>query len=65
MESDTIIGNYILVTISEGGKHILEPLDVKPTGWVGYWNTPLVHGLYGQKPNFLGDNLSMVRYTSM
>ena len=63
MESDTIIGNYILVTISEGGKHILEPLKMKHNGWVGFWKTPLYPGLYGQKPNFLGDNLSMVRYT--
>ena len=63
MESNTIIGNYILVTISEGGKNVLEPLKVKPQGWVGFWKTPLYPGLYGQKPNFLGDNLSMVRYT--
>jgi hypothetical protein len=63
MESNTIIGNYILITISEGGKKILEPLKIKPQGWVGFWKTPLYPGLYGQKPNFLGDNLSMVRYT--
>lgn len=66
MESNTIIGNYILVTISEGNNNngqILEPLQVKPKGWVGFWKTPLYPGLYGQKPNFLGDNLSMLRYT--
>lgn len=63
LESNTIIGNYILVTIGQGGGKILEPLKVKPQGWVGFWQTPLYPGLYGQKPNFLGDNLSMVRYT--
>ena len=63
MESNTIIGNYILVTISEGGGKILEPLKVKPQGWVGFWKTPLYPGLYGQKPNFLGDNISIMRYT--
>jgi hypothetical protein len=63
IESDTIIGNYILVTVSESGKHVLEPLRVKPRGWVGFWKTPLYPGLYGLKPNFLGDNLRMVRYT--
>ncbi len=63
MESNTILGNYFLVTISEGGGNILEPLKMKPKGWVGFWKTPLYPGLYGQKPNFLGDNLSMVRYT--
>uniref|UniRef100_A0A6C0DI93 Uncharacterized protein n=1 Tax=viral metagenome TaxID=1070528 RepID=A0A6C0DI93_9ZZZZ len=68
MESNTIIGNYILVTISEGNKHndysqVLEPLQMKPKGWVGFWKTPLYPGLYGQKPNFLGDNLTMLQYT--
>jgi hypothetical protein len=63
IESDTIIGNYILVTVSESGKHVLEPLRVKPKGWVGFWKTPLYPGLYGLTPNFLGDNLRMVRYT--
>lgn len=63
MESDTIIGNYILVTISEGGGYVLEPLKIKPRNWVGFWKTPLYPGLYGQKPNFLGDNLTMVQFT--
>jgi hypothetical protein len=63
MESNTIIGNYILLTISEGGRNILEPLQVKPKRWVGFWKTPLYPGLYGLKPNFLGDNLSRVKYT--
>ena len=54
----------MLVTISEGGGgNILEPLKIKPKGWVGYWKTPLYPGLYGQKPNFLGDNLTILKYT--
>jgi hypothetical protein len=68
MESNTIIGNYILVTISEGNNkngQILEPLQVKPKGWVGFWKTPLYPGLYGQKPNFLGDNITMLQYTGL
>ena len=63
LESNTILGNYMLVTISEGGGNILEPLKVKPKGWVGFWKTPLYPGLYGQKPNFLGDNLTILKYT--
>jgi hypothetical protein len=63
MESNTILGNYILITIGEGGGNILEPLEVKPKGWVGFWKTPLYPGLYGQKPNFLGDNLTILKYT--
>jgi len=62
MASNTIIGNYILVTIGEGGGNILEPLQPKindevENKFVGFWRTPLVPGLYGLKPNFLGNNV--------
>jgi hypothetical protein len=67
LESNTIIGNYLLLTnapdAKERGGQILEPLQVKPSKWVGFWKTPLYPGLYGQKPNFLGDNLSLLPYT--
>jgi hypothetical protein len=67
MESDTIIGNYILLAVSpEQG--ILEPLEpltnkVIENKFVGFWKTPNYPGLYGLKPNFLGDNLSKAPYT--
>jgi len=67
MESDTIIGNYILLSVSpEQG--ILEPLEpltnkVIQNKFVGFWKTPNYPGLYGLKPNFLGDNLSKAPYT--
>jgi hypothetical protein len=62
LESDTIIGNYLLLSIGPEDKQgILEPLEVKP-GWVGFWKTPNYPGLYGLKPNFLGDNLNTVKY---
>jgi hypothetical protein len=67
MESDTIIGNYILLSMSpEQG--ILEPLEpltnkVIQNKFVGFWKTPNYPGLYGLKPNFLGDNLSKAPYT--
>jgi len=41
----------------------LESLEVKPKGWVGFWKTPLYPGLYSIKPNFLGDNVTMLPYT--
>jgi hypothetical protein len=67
LESNTIIGNYLLLTnapdAKQRGGEILEPLQVKPTNWVGFWKTPLYPGLYGQKPNFLGDNLRMLPYS--
>jgi len=63
LESDTIIGNYLLLSVGpEQTQGILEPLEVKP-GWVGFWKTPLYPGLYSIKPNFLGDNLNKVPYT--
>ena len=66
MESETIIGNYILVTIGEGGGNILEPLapiknkEIK-NKYVGFWRTPL-QDVYGLKPNNLGNNLLKVPY---
>ena len=61
LESDTIIGNYLLLsTAPDSNQGILEPLQVKPN-WVGFWRTPL-QDVYGQKPNFLGDNLIKEKY---
>jgi hypothetical protein len=62
LESNTIIGNYLLLANApdaQGG--ILEPLEMKPN-WVGFWKTPNYPGLYGLKPNFLGDNLIKEKY---
>lgn len=66
LESNTIIGNYLLVTLGEGGGKILEPIIVRPNkedNLVGFWKTPLYPGLYGLKPNMLGDNLSNMSYS--
>jgi len=61
VESDTIIGNYLLLSIAPDSKQgILEPLEVKPN-WVGFWKTPL-QDVYGLKPNFLGNNLIKEKY---
>jgi hypothetical protein len=67
MESDTIIGNYILLSQTEE-KGILEPMEPITTKavenrFVGFWKTPGYPGLYGLKPNFLGDNLQKAPYT--
>ena len=64
LDSNTIIGNYLLVTLGEGGRHILEPIVVRPSkdASVGFWKTPLYNGLYGAKPKFLGDNLTLMPY---
>jgi hypothetical protein len=63
LESETILGNYFLVNLGDGGANILEPLKVKPD-WVGFWKTPLYPGLYMvSQPNMLGDNVPRVPYT--
>ena len=67
MESDTIIGNYILLSQTDD-TGILEPLEPLTNRaiqkqFVGFWKTPEYPGLYGLKPNFLGDNLQKAPYT--
>lgn len=62
LESDTILGNYFLVNLGDEKANILEPLEVKPD-WVGFYKTPQYPGLFGLKPNFLGDNVPKVPYT--
>jgi hypothetical protein len=64
LNSDTIIGNYLLLSIGpENEQGILEPLEIKPN-WVGFWKIPSDAPYYGLKPNFLGNNLNMVKYPS-
>jgi len=63
LESDTIIGNYILVNMGPKNSNVLEPMssdDIKKE-FVGFWRTPL-QDVYGLKPNDLGDNMIKVEY---
>ncbi len=65
MESDTIIGNYLLLANSseQGILEPLEPLTNKAieNKFVGFWKTPL-QDVWGLKPNMLGDNMNKVEY---
>jgi hypothetical protein len=62
LESDTIIGNYLLLSIAPEEKQgILEPLEVKPK-WVGFWKVPSDAPYYGLKPNYLGNNVNKIPY---
>lgn len=62
LESDTIIGNYLLLSVGpQDSQGILEPLEVNP-GWVNFWKIPSGAPYYGLKPNFLGDNLNTLKY---
>lgn len=68
LQSDTIIGNYLLLAVAPGQPGILEPLEPAmnkevENEFVGFWKTPNMPGLYGLKPNLLGDNMQRVPYT--
>jgi hypothetical protein len=68
LHSDTIIGNYLLLSIApEQPGTILEPLEpltnkVVEDKFVGFWKVPSDAPLWSLKPNFLGDNLRMLPY---
>jgi hypothetical protein len=62
LESDIIIANYLLLYNAEDRlEGVIEPLQIKPD-WISFWKTPLFNGLYGPKPQWLGDNQLTVRY---
>ena len=62
LESDVIVGNYLLLfNAPDKEDGIIEPLKVKPD-WIAFWRTPLYNGLYGVKPQWLGDNQLKVKY---
>ena len=68
LQSNTILGNYMLANTGKTG-NVLEPLapqlnNETKNEFVGFWRTPDYPGLYGLKPNFLGDNLIKQPYTS-
>ena len=58
LESNTILGNYFLVNTGETSNILERNSPEKPNNWVGVWRTPIKpDGIYGMKPNYLGDNL--------
>jgi hypothetical protein len=69
LESDTIMGNYMLLVTAPGKNTILEPLNEGinkevTNKFVGFWKTPLYPGLWMvSQPNMLGDNIPRVKYT--
>jgi hypothetical protein len=62
LESNTIIGNYLLLSVGpENDQGILEPLQVDPK-WVGFWRVPSGAPVWGLKPIDLGNNINMIKY---
>jgi hypothetical protein len=65
LESDTIIGNYLLLSIGPKQEQgILEPLEVDTKNFVGFWKTPLNYPTWGLKPQNLGNNVAKIPYPS-
>jgi hypothetical protein len=67
LQSDTIIGNYLLVAVAPDGPGILEPLEPSmnikvENEFVSFWKTPLGAPLWGLKPDHLGDNMQKLPY---
>lgn len=53
--SKTILGNYFLL---EYGENMIEPFEEKKN-WIGFWKVPSKAPVWGNKPNYLGDDLRM------
>jgi len=65
LESDTIIGNYLLLSVGpQEEQGILEPLEVDTKTWVGFWKLPSSAPFYGLKPYGVGDNVRRIPYPS-
>ena len=65
LESDTIIGNYLLLSVGpEDSQGILEPLEVDTKKWVAFWSTPLKAPVWGLMPQNLGNNVNKIPYPS-
>jgi hypothetical protein len=58
LESNTIIGNYILINLGEIA-NVIE--SDAPERNVGFWKVPSDAPYYGLKPNFLGDNVKLLK----
>jgi hypothetical protein len=66
LESNTIIGNYLLVanvSHDDNQTNIIESLKVNPP-WVGFWQVPLDAPVWGLMPSYLGDNVTKIPYAA-
>ena len=61
LESNTIIGNYLLLYNTPNGEGFLEPMKNKPD-WVSFWKVPSGAPVWGLKPIDLGDNINRLKY---
>jgi hypothetical protein len=62
LESNTIIGKYLMLASRPNAKELTIDKNEKmsPTNsnsWISYWQVPSGFGLWGQKPNYLGNHM--------
>lgn len=57
LESDTILGNYLLLSMDDQTKGLLEPVEQSTKPWIGFWKTPLSAPVWGLKPDGLGNHV--------
>jgi hypothetical protein len=68
LESDTILGNYFLLSIGpEKEQGIIQPLEPEinktiENKFVSFWKVPSGAPLWSLKPNYLGNNLQKIAY---
>lgn len=57
LESEVILSKYILLASAPNEKQgRIEEFKQMPE-WIGYWQVPSGFGLWGQKPNYLGNHM--------
>jgi len=59
-QSQFILAKYFVLALApDSHMGVIEPMETRPN-WIGFWRVPLTNGtlnIFGQKPNFLGDNV--------
>lgn len=57
LESEVILSKYILLASAPNEKQGRIEEFKKMPEWIGYWQVPSGFGLWGQKPNYLGNHM--------
>jgi len=63
LQSNTIIGNYLLLYNTPNSSGFLEPMKNKPKpDWVSFWKVPSDAPVWGLKPIDLGNHINRLEY---
>jgi len=62
LESRMIISKYLLLSNAPDAKQgVIEPIQQR-SNWISFWKVPSGAPLWGNKPNFLGDNIIQLKH---